>query len=93
MLPRQAVNIMLEGTPPHLDLAKVQRAMASVPGVQQVHDLPVWTLTLGKEAMSGHAVVGNLGAGEQILRDLHTVLHDRFAVGHTTIRLESRPLV
>jgi cobalt-zinc-cadmium efflux system protein len=49
VLPRQTVNIMLEGTPPHLDLAKIERAMASVPGVQQVHDLPVWTLTLGKE--------------------------------------------
>lgn len=90
---RQAVNILLEGTPPHVDLAEVERAMAGIPGVQQIHDLHVWTLTSGKEAMSGHVVVENLAAGDQILRDLHTVLHDRFGVEHTTIQLESRPLV
>ena len=43
--------------------------------------------------MSGHVVVGNLAAEDQILRDLHTLLHDRFAVEYTTIQLESRPLV
>lgn len=90
---RKAVNILLEGTPPHVNLAEVERAMASIPGVQQVHDLHVWTLTSGKEAMSGHVVVGNLAAGDQILRDLHTLVHDRFGVEHTTIQLESRPLV
>jgi cobalt-zinc-cadmium efflux system protein len=90
---RQAVNILLEGTPPHVDVAEVERAMAGVPGVRQVHDLHVWTLTSGKDAMSGHVLVESLGAGDRILRDLHTVLHERFGIEHTTIQLESDPLV
>jgi cobalt-zinc-cadmium efflux system protein len=89
----RAVNVLLEGTPPHVDLAEVERAMAGVAGVQQVHDLHVWTLTSGKEAMSGHVVVEHLADGDRIIRDLHTLLHDRFGVEHTTIQIESRPLV
>lgn len=90
---RQAVNILLEGTPPHVNLAEVEGAMAAVPGVRQVHDLHVWTLTSGKHAMSGHVVVEDLAAGNQILRDLHELIHDRYGIEHTTIQLESAPLV
>lgn len=90
---RQAVNILLEGTPPHINLGEVQRAMAAVPGAVQVHDLHVWTLTSGKYAMSGHVVVENVMAADRILRELHTLLHDRFGVEHTTIQIEPRQLV
>jgi cobalt-zinc-cadmium efflux system protein len=89
----QAVNVLLEGTPAHLDLAEVEGAMRGVAGVVDVHDLHVWTLTSGKYAMSGHALVDNLGRGDQVLADLHVVLHTRFGIDHTTIQLESRPLV
>lgn len=90
---RQAVNILLEGTPPHVNLAEVESAIASAPGVRQVHDLHVWTLTSGKHAMSGHVVVEDLAAGDRILRDLHDLLHERFGIEHTTIQLESAPLI
>ena len=90
---RQVVNILLEGTPPHVNLGQIERAMADVPGVTQVHDLHVWTLTSGKYAMSGHVVVDDVAASDRILRDLHAVLHDRFGVEHTTIQIEPRHLV
>lgn len=90
---RQAVNILLEGTPPHVNLAEVEAAMGRVPGVRQVHDLHVWTLTSGKHAMSGHVVVEDLSGGDRILQDLHELLHERFGIEHTTIQLESNPLV
>ncbi len=89
----RAVNILLEGTPPHVNLAEVEQAMLEVAGVRQVHDLHVWTLTSGKEAMSAHVHVENLADGDQILRHLHRLLHDRFGIEHTTIQLESGPLV
>lgn len=89
---RQAVNILLEGTPPHVDLAEVERMMTRVPGVRQVHDLHVWTLTSGKHAMSGHVQVEDLAAGDRILQELHALLHERFGIEHTTIQLESAPL-
>jgi cobalt-zinc-cadmium efflux system protein len=90
---RQAVNILLEGTPPHVNLSEVEAAMGAVRGVRKVHDLHVWALTSGKYAMSGHVVVDDLAMGNEILRDLHDVLHERFGIEHTTIQIESEPLV
>jgi cobalt-zinc-cadmium efflux system protein len=90
---RQALHILMEGVPPHLDVQEIERAMTSVSGVKGVHDLHIWTLTSGKDAMSGHVIVDNPTANNRILRDLHKLLHERFGVEHTTIQLESESLV
>lgn len=92
-LMRQAVHILMEGVPPHLDLEEIEAAMRAAHGVRAVHDLHVWTLTSGKHAMSSHVVVEDLTAGNEILRDLHEVLHERFGIEHTTIQLESEPVI
>jgi cobalt-zinc-cadmium efflux system protein len=88
---RQAVNVLLEGTPPHLDLGEIEVAMRRVAGVRRVHDLHVWTLTSGREAMSAHVVVADVGESDRLLRELHGVLHARFGIDHTTIQLETEP--
>jgi cobalt-zinc-cadmium efflux system protein len=88
---RQAVNVLLEGTPTHLDLGEIEAAIRRVPGVRRVHDLHVWTLTSGREAMSAHVVVEDVGASDRLLRELHAVLHARFGIDHTTIQLETEP--
>lgn len=90
---RQAVAILMEGVPPHLDIGEIEAHMTAVHGVLAVHDLHVWTLTSGKYVMSGHVVVEDLTTGHQILADLHRLLHERFGIEHTTIQLESEPLV
>ncbi|OLC16139.1 MAG: cation transporter [Candidatus Rokubacteria bacterium 13_1_40CM_69_27] len=89
----QAVNVLLEGTPAHLKLDEIEEAMTQVPGVRRVHDLHVWTLTSGREAMSAHVVVDHLGESERLLEELHAVLHARFGIDHTTIQLEKEPSV
>jgi cobalt-zinc-cadmium efflux system protein len=90
---RESVNVLLEGTPGHIDLEAVRGAMLEVEGVEEVHDLHVWTITSGMEAMSGHVVVGDRmerrHSGE-ILSDLHCLLHDRFGLHHLTIQIEPR---
>jgi len=63
--------------------------MAAVPGVRRVHDLHVWTLTSGREAMSAHVVAGAPVEADRLLQDLHLVLHARFGIDHTTIQIES----
>ena len=85
---RQAVNVLLEGTPAHLDLGEIQDAMVRIPGVRRVHDLHVWTLTSGREAMSAHAVIDDVRQSERLLETLHAVLHARFGIDHTTIQLD-----
>jgi cobalt-zinc-cadmium efflux system protein len=87
----QVVNVLLEGTPPHLDVTEIDGAMRGVAGVRRVHDLHVWTLTSGREAMSAHVVVEDMGESERLLDELHRVLHARFGVDHTTIQLEREP--
>lgn len=90
---RQSVDILLEATPAHIDLIEVARAMRAVAGVREVHDLHVWTLTSGKHAMSGHVVVDDIATSDRVVRELHALLHDRFDIEHTTVQVESEPLV
>jgi cobalt-zinc-cadmium efflux system protein len=87
----QAVNVLLEGTPPHLELSEIESAMCAVPGVRRVHDLHVWTLTSGREAMSAHVVVDDVRESERLLEALHALLHARFGIDHTTVQLETAP--
>jgi len=90
---RQAVNVLLEGTPAHLSLGEIEAAITRVTGVRRVHDLHVWTLTSGREAMSAHVVVDDVRESERLLGALHAVLHARFGIDHTTIQLETEPPV
>lgn len=86
---RESVDVLLEAVPAHIDVDEVRAGMLEVPGVQQVHDLHIWTLTSGFLAMSGHAVVQNPADAQRILDQLHERLRDRFAIDHATIQLES----
>ena len=87
----RTVNVLMEGTPPHLDVAEIEAAIRGVDGVRRVHDLHVWTLTSGREAMSAHVVVPPGMAGDQLLDRLHVLLHARFGIDHTTIQIETDP--
>jgi len=92
-LMKQAVNVLLEGVPAHLDLTAIEEAMTQVRGVRRVHDLHVWTLTSGREAMSAHVVVDDIREHDRLLESLHAVLHSRFGIDHTTLQLETEPPV
>jgi len=65
--------------------------MCAVAGVRHVHDLHVWTLTSGREAMSAHVAVDDVRESERLLDTLHALLHARFGIDHTTIQLETAP--
>jgi cobalt-zinc-cadmium efflux system protein len=86
---KQAVNVLLEGVPAHLDLAEIEAALRGARGVKRVHDLHVWTLTSGREAMSAHVEVEPDTPPGRILDELHVVLHARFGIDHTTIQIET----
>jgi cobalt-zinc-cadmium efflux system protein len=90
---KESVSVLLEGTPTHIDLDEVRAAMLQVDDVEAVHDLHVWTITSGMEAMSGHVIVGEpheRRPSADILADLHRMLHERFGLHHLTIQLEPR---
>ncbi|MBI3616219.1 MAG: cation transporter [Candidatus Omnitrophica bacterium] len=85
----QSVNILLEGVPVHIDVAELMRAMQEIPGVQRVHDIHVWTITSGIEAMSGHVVVQGFDQSQELLSRLNAFLGKRFGIHHVTLQLET----
>jgi len=88
---RETANLLMEGTPREIDLAEVTRQITRTPRVTGVHDLHVWSLSSNETALSCHVVVGDisLGDAEHVVRDLEHRLCDGFAIGHTTIQVES----
>jgi cobalt-zinc-cadmium efflux system protein len=88
---RETVNLLMEGTPGEIDLDAVTREITSTGLVTGMHDLHVWALSSDEMALSCHVVVGDvpLGDAEHVVRDLEQRLCDRFAIGHTTIQIES----
>lgn len=90
-LMKQAVNILLEATPAHVNLAEVERAMLGVEGVASVHDLHVWTITSGIDALSAHVELAD-GAQPEIaaalVENLAEVLRENFKLDHSTIQVE-----
>ena len=90
-LVREAVDVLLEHAPAHIDAEALRAAMAEVRGVGAVHDLHVWTLTSGVVAMSAHAIAPDIQEHPRVLADLHEAAA-RFGIQHTTIQLEGEPL-
>ena len=87
-LVRESVDVLLESVPAHIDLLAVRKTIDEIPGVDQVHDLHVWTVTSGLICMSGHAVVQNPEQNQRVLQDIHSALRDRFGISHITVQLE-----
>jgi cobalt-zinc-cadmium efflux system protein len=85
---RQAVDVLMEGTPRGVDADDVRGALLSVQGVRAVHDLHIWTITSGMHALSAHVAVPQEGARSGQLGEICTVLGDRFGIDHVTIQVE-----
>jgi cobalt-zinc-cadmium efflux system protein len=87
----QAVNVLLEGTPAHINLAAVEQVMLQVKEVKAVHDLHVWTITSGMETLSAHVVLREdrqpcSAAG--VLEAISMLLKEKFGIDHSTIPIE-----
>ena len=85
---RDSTQILLEATPRDLDVAELGRRLAGAPGVVEVHDLHVWTITSGFLALSAHVLVrpGEDCHGRR--RELEQLLHDDFGIEHTTLQVD-----
>ena len=86
---RDSIRILLEGAPPHLDIEEIKTALAGLDGVREVHDLHLWSLTHGQEAMSGHLVMGAGGDSAALLKAARALLSERFDLGHVTLQIET----
>ena len=89
ILLREAVGILLEGTPSGVNLAAIREAVGGVAGVQEMHDLHVWTLTSGMNAMSAHVVVTDPARYAEVLGVVHDLITSSFPIAHVTIQIEN----
>ena len=86
-LVREAVDVLLEAAPPHIALEAVRSRLQSIPGVESVHDLHVWTVTSGVVAMSVHAIVREPEHHQNVLELAHDLLQE-MGIQHVTVQLE-----
>lgn len=85
---KSVVDVLLEAAPAHINVGEVEQAIRTVPGVESVHDLHIWSITSGFVALSGH-VEGRGRPSEDILHDVQGVLRERFKIEHATLQVES----
>ncbi len=88
---RETLNILLEGTPRGVKLEDVEAAMRRIDGVNDVHDLHVWSIGSETRALSCHISIADIppSVSERILRDVKDRLRDEFHIAHTTIQFEN----
>jgi cobalt-zinc-cadmium efflux system protein len=86
---RESVNVLLEGTPSHINLAAVEDAIICTEGVSEVHDLHVWTISSGIEALSAHVCHDERTVQPELLKALRSKLHEQFGIDHLTIQMET----
>jgi cobalt-zinc-cadmium efflux system protein len=84
----EAVGVLLEGAPAHIEVDRVRGSVLEVQGVLAVHDLHIWTIASGMVCLSCHVVAKDGPAGGQVLSEINSVLRDGFGIDHTTIQLE-----
>jgi cobalt-zinc-cadmium efflux system protein len=90
-LVREALDVLMEAAPRHLDVDAIRAALVELPDVASVHDLHVWTITSGSVALSCHAVAAAGRDASAVLRSVQQRLADRFGIDHATIQVEATP--
>lgn len=83
---RESVAVLMESAPGSIDVDEVRVCLMRVPGVQEVRDLHVWTITSGLVALSAHITAER--PSSRVLHDLRHELEDRFGIRHTTIQFD-----
>ena len=84
----ECINILMEGTPGRIDLRTLKTELKAIPGVVDVHDLHVWTITSGMDSLSAHVQIDDQVAPAQVLSGIHSLLKDKYEINHSTVQTE-----
>ncbi len=84
----ECVHVLMEGTPDRIAMSELRKAILAVDGVQDLHDLHVWTITSGLEALSGHVLVQETANTQSVLDEISQLCERDFKINHTTIQVE-----
>jgi cobalt-zinc-cadmium efflux system protein len=90
LLLREAVGVLLEGTPADVNLTALRETIGKVLGVTDVHDLHVWSLTSGVNAMSVHTVIDDHALHDEVLAAVQRKVTSEFKIAHATVQVECK---
>lgn len=86
----ESANILLESVPRGIKLEEVAKTIKAIKGVKELHDLHVWTITSGMNAISAHIVIEDAEAGRasEILKEINKVMKSKYDISHSTFQTE-----
>jgi len=84
-LVKESVEVLLESAPRNLDPNEIQQSLKAIPGVEEVHDLHIWSVSSGRYAMSAHLISRD---GDALLQLANQSLQQKFGIRHTTLQIE-----
>jgi cobalt-zinc-cadmium efflux system protein len=85
---RHALSMLIQSAPGHIDVARLTRALEEIAGVEDVHDVHVWSLTSEMEVASAHLAVAHDEDSQRVLHEARRLLRERFGVDHATVQVE-----
>jgi cobalt-zinc-cadmium efflux system protein len=85
---REPFDVLMEAAPEGVDADAVAQAMGTVAGVSGVHELHVWSVTPGFDALAAHVVVDRGADRDRVRREIEFLVRDRYAIEHTTLQME-----
>ncbi|UVI32013.1 cation diffusion facilitator family transporter [Paenibacillus spongiae] len=85
---KTAVHILMEGTPPTIDSDQVKKTLLAIDGVQEVHDLHIWTVSSGLDSLTCHIMIDHDGDSQFILQQAIQQIEQKYRIQHTTIQVE-----
>jgi cobalt-zinc-cadmium efflux system protein len=88
---RSTARVLMQAVPAHIDIEAVHEALAAIPGVVDVHDLHVWSVTSGRDVLSAHLTTDAEVDRDRMMAEVQTCLRVRFDLRHSTIQLEVDP--
>jgi len=86
---RDGIHMAVQAVPAGIDAGRVNEYLARTEGVAAVHDLHIWPMSTTETALTCHLVMPGAHPGDALLAELAHGLHDRFAIAHVTIQIES----
>ncbi|MFY9300741.1 MAG: cation diffusion facilitator family transporter [Candidatus Nitrosotenuis sp.] len=86
---KKSIHILMEGAPANISYEEVKEVILQIKGVTGVFQLHIWTITSGFDALSAHVVVMDTSKSESILKEITSLLENRFKISHITIQIET----
>lgn len=88
----ESIHILMEGTPPTVEVDEVKQALLAIPGVKNIHDLHIWTVTSGIDSLTCHLLIDSEQNSQDVLQQAILTIEKHFNIQHTTIQIETSDL-